>query len=554
MANYCKVKIMTSLKNKNVMKPRNLLLHILVITVLSTSCEKMLETGSDRLVLPGSHQLNSPSDTLYSMIGIFTKLEKLAEPYVLLGELRGDLMDVADDAGLYLKEIYNFDISTDNPYNNIRDYYSVINNCNYLIQNIDTSIVANAKKIMYKEFAAAKAIRAWTYLQIVLNYGKAYYYTKPALTVQDASSYKEYTLSELLPVLIQDLEPWGDIDLPGGISLGVDVNSDKLFFPLRFVLGDLYLWNGNYEKAALEYYNLIVANKYVVSEENQSTWTVENGEFVNRDLENQLWLDMIELGSNDYITIFASALEEEETSPLVDLSLVKKHIFPSKRALSYWDQQEYVERSTVTIYGDLRGDIGSYFSSQFLYGVQTGNNIISKYLFMTSSDSRGVSVYRKTLLYLRYAEALNRAGKPNAAFAVLKYGMNSVNIANDNKIPPYEKYKNNVLLEYLVFDDVVFSSNIGIHALGCGNIDLSDNYIINPQSSPKESILYVENKILEELALETAFEGNRFHDLMRIALRRNDPSFLADMVSEKYGANKELIWNKLNDVNNWYLP
>jgi starch-binding outer membrane protein, SusD/RagB family len=39
--------------------------------------------------------------------------------------------------------------------------------------------------------------------------------------------------------------------------------------------------------------------------------------------------------------------------------------------------------------------------------------------------------------------------------------------------------------------------------------------------------------LLNEQALETAFEGTRWPDLLRIAIRRNDPAILADKVYNK---------------------
>jgi len=63
----------------------------------------------------------------------------------------------------------------------------------------------------------------------------------------------------------------------------------------------------------------------------------------------------------------------------------------------------------------------------------------------------------------------------------------------------------------------------------------------------------VEDKIQEELALETAFEGNRFQDLMRFAIRRNDNAYLADKVAAKHTADKQAIRNKLMNSENWYL-
>jgi hypothetical protein len=60
--------------------------------------------------------------------------------------------------------------------------------------------------------------------------------------------------------------------------------------------------------------------------------------------------------------------------------------------------------------------------------------------------------------------------------------------------------------------------------------------------------------IIKEPALKTAFEGNRFHNLMRIALRRGDPDFLAGRVAAKYDSGKQdEIYGLLMDPENWYL-
>ena len=68
----------------------------------------------------------------------------------------------------------------------------------------------------------------------------------------------------------------------------------------------------------------------------------------------------------------------------------------------------------------------------------------------------------------------------------------------------------------------------------------------------------VEKMIVDEGALEFAFEGLRFYDLMRVALRRGDPAFLANKVYGRKGDDqrdimRSLISVDLNNSNNWFL-
>lgn len=547
---------------------KNIFVGLLFTGLLTTGCESLLDVNSDRLVFPEDNILDSPNDTIYSMVGILSKVQKLADRYVLLGELRGDLMTVNEDADIILKEINDFNISDNNPFNNIGDYYAVINHCNYLINNIDTTIVSEGEKVMYKEYAAAKGFRAWAYMQLALNYGSAKYYTDPILTIADAEkNYPEYTIEELAPFLIADLDPVKMYDHPGAIALGTGVSTFNAFFPIRALLGDLYLWSGQYEMAAREYHALIVDEEYLIGELYQSLWSVENGVFVEREPVDQNFLDIFDLGgfNAEIVTLLNGSTEFGEGSFLDSISFNYNMVGPSDVAIDNWDSQSYYNTATEVNLGDLRGDYGSYLGDYYYqelvgFGGLEKNQIV-KYVLSSFEDSKSVIALRVATLYLRYAEAVNRAEKPNLAFAVLKNGMSNRTLAIDTIVPPREKYSEytdstSTLIEYVDFSDLAFNNtnneNLGVHSRGCGNIHQSLEFIIPDLPTLEDSIEFVEEQIIMELALETAFEGNRFHDLMRIAKRRNDNSYLADKVAEKY-ADKESIRAKLMDENNWYL-
>ncbi|MDA3853666.1 MAG: RagB/SusD family nutrient uptake outer membrane protein [Bacteroidales bacterium] len=156
-----------------------------VLILLGSSCDSMLDVDSNSIAFPEENQLNASKDQIYSVVGILSQLDKLTTPYVLLGELRGDLMSITDNADADLKEIYNQTISEDNIYNVKSDYYSIINNCNYFIANADTSIREGVDKVLLQEYAAIKAFRAWTYMQLVQNYGSVTYIDQPLMMIND---------------------------------------------------------------------------------------------------------------------------------------------------------------------------------------------------------------------------------------------------------------------------------------------------------------------------------------------------------------------------------
>jgi len=69
-----------------------------------------------------------------------------------------------------------------------------------------------------------------------------------------------------------------------------------------------------------------------------------------------------------------------------------------------------------------------------------------------------------------------------------------------------------------------------------------------------DSIEYVENCIIDEMAAETAFEGSRFFDLMRIARHRGQwPAYAAEKVAARFKDGGSNIQDRLMDESVWFL-
>lgn len=546
---------------KTIMK-RYVVIPVLALLMFATftGCDDFLNADSGRYVAEEDYRLQTSGDTIFSMFGLFTQMQKLADSYVLLGELRADLLEVTDDSDVFLREINNLDVSENNIYVNVRNYYAVINNCNYILAHLDTSKIDKGQRFQHRQYAAVQAIRAWTYMQLALNFKNVKYYKHPILTVEDA--YKPFEVLDFQALagrLITVLEPLQEVPYP---QLGF-VNSYNTMFsliPVKLVLGDLYLWTGEYEKAATAYRGLLYDRRVVVDRNNSSAWIpVNNTISPNANLH---WQRAFGFNSGEVISSILCSTEYGQDYFLDTLN--NQHKFKASAiALNNWKSQVYYLNEASNANGDLRmfgsvsynEETNRQITTNFSFsGIRSDKSLIYKYKMY---DQR-VIIYRSSLVYLRYAEAVNRLEKPMLAMAVLRSGLNTMNLFDERIVPARERPA--PLPPYMQFNDIRFQNNAGIRMRGLGNAQNDTTFYRFPrQESMMDSIRFVEDLIQQELALETAFEGNRFHDLMRITMRRmqdagynSDESYLADKVAAKH-SNAAIIRNKLMNRDNWYI-
>ena len=549
-----------------------------LLTLILSSCSDMLSTESEMVEFERDNPLNHPTDSVYSVLGIIGKMQVIADRTVLLGEVRADLMETTEAASADLKRLANFNLSEDNKYNAVSDYYAVINNCNYYLAYVDTALQRRGRNIFQYEYAAVKAFRAWTYLQLAQIYGAVPLVLTPVMTEMEAQKAMEQERKGIMDIcqyFIKDLTPYAEVDLPrfGDIN---GMESQRFFIPMRALLGDLCLWAGQYQEAARWYHNYLTEKKnpILLNYSNRITWPSVS-EFV-RPIDSYSVTGTTEVLSfipmeqrvfdgvvSDLSNVFNSTEENRnyfQLTPSIAMhQLSADQTFCIENRTNTQIDTIYVPKKGLNqeiLVGDLRF-YSNYKTSSVTRDSYSEYN--ADYQTIQKITRSYVPTYRRTMVYLRYAEALNRAGLPQSAFSVLKYGL-----CQENIVSYVDSLERDKAGELIAFDANVFTkeNTIGIHSMGSGDSQINAYYTLPMPSAPlaskQDTINYqiplVEDMIINEMALEGAFEGYRFYDLMRIALRRNDPNYLAAPISQRMGIRDENIYSLLMDTKNWYLP
>ena len=236
--------------------------------------------------------------------------------------------------------------------------------------------------------------------------------------------------------------------------------------------------------------------------------------------------------------------------------------------------------------------------------------------FTSNIRTSFIILQRKELAYLRFAEALVGLERDNGykgamelAMIVLKEGVksnyqllkNPVYAIDTTYVEHLDSLDNVISVDTLtkkylascsdslrynfMADD--FTNNQGIHSRGSGYSERNAYYSLNDSCIARylgetvvedkvetilrpityqDSLNYIADLVLDELALELAWEGTRFGDLIRFAEALGDNNVLAARVAGRAFKNTvsyrcegefekdEALYGKMMNEANWYLP
>ncbi len=578
------------MKKKSIL---SLLIAVFGLSLTTTSCEDMLTPDVDNIA-----EGFTGRDTVGFYFGILSTLQDVYENNALLGDLRSDLADTTAYVSDTVAQISAF-TKTEDAENSMLTraaYYKVINQCNFYLAKVDTMIQKNNNYYMRREFSQVQVIRAWTYMQLVQNYGSVPYITVP---VDNANTGWETNPAEgwvdadnLLDNLMRDglrsayeyEKSLGRVSYHNLQNGAMTVAQSLTVFPANLVIADLYLLRGantaDYEAAATYYYeyleqesrlksrvvnstlNVATQTRSMMSSTGTDTYVASPGTwgtvFMDRgsapNASSELSTLVLSAANSTFGTVMirnaqlygfdtsSSNTTSEDTSDDSGTSIsgaisVKanyrhRQIAASRRYTNLNTAQDYRLNTSnssgevITVnyaegagdariagtVANVRTDVGvlpfvqkrAYAGSSGTYGVSTG----------AFSFNYTFPVYRLRQIYLRFAEAVNRAGYPRHAFAILRDGLNQNTVpvvrldsidSVTNKIVPYlsevtdgasyigvDELRRAKNVSFLDFTESQWDNNGGIHEYGCG------------QSSDLDTLFTYNRAVGERMANEAA--------------------------------------------------
>jgi hypothetical protein len=565
---------------------------LLITGLIFSGCKKVFDIKpQDQLDQTQAYQNVYDADA--AVVGIYGKFMGLADRYVILNELRGDLLDYTANADEALRQISTHTVTADNPYASPRPFYELIINCNDVLENFQ--IMQRDKKMTESEFnqryADIGALRSFLYLQLGIHYGEVPYVTnslKDLDAVKNSSNFPRLPFTVLLDTLIRFTEalPYKDV-YPTGTNLNITVDgypTEKFYINKKCLLGDLNLWKGNYVKAADWYRQVMeLATTGAAGENYYSQYKVGWAGGFNHYVTYSRAGDASSLVYNDgWRVMFESAMNSDgfrrewvwalpfDSKFKPDNSLVKLFsptggsylVKPSQEIMDLWDNETQRPAQGLSIPYDARKLLSTM--------TVAGQPVVMKYLynyinystlnpFSQLTKNGKWFLYRQTHMHMRFAEAANRTGRYRLAWGLLNNGIAGAYPAPGSDVTNFH----NTLSEPYPFNfDARNSGGTGVpyyRADWYRNIGIRLRANVTDLVIPAaDSLLSLENGLLKEAALENAFEGTRWPDLLRIALRRNDASIIADKIYNKVlkdgSGNAAAVRAKLMNPANWYLP
>lgn len=550
-----------------------------ILILLTASCNDFLTIyPTDKVVLENYWKEKNDVEAMVS--NCYRSMSQLdfLEKFIVWGEIRSDNViggtKINDNTSL--RDINEANLNSTNGYCSWASYYNVINNCNIVLKYapevmaLDPDYTEGDYNVHKGEMLAIRALCHFCLLRTFRDI--------PLLTEAMIDDSQELYQEQVSPIvaldcILADLYEAEHLVMKSGNYIKNTENRGRITRDaVRSMIADALLWkaafsqyegltdsitSAQYYTQCVEYCDLVINDRMTYLEEHKSEFGLDMETMKYPLTENFSTGSVMHVGSPAYDEVFGSGMN----------SLIES-IFEIQVSGSRVDEQNFV---VPEIYGKENGQDALFAASSYLSGDKESDlypetdirrvtfiNVqnaeeddcpIAKY---TASTHDGI--FRKgTILLPSYRETMYQG---NDKFGYYKkyyitgcnwivYRISDVMLMKAEALAcRADSAANDITKAFDLVSAVYYRSN--------KRKDIANSDTL---TYVKNSAVSMQELVLKERQRELCFEGKRWHDLVRKALRDGSVRDVVDMVVEKkYDANPNSYKNKMPDIDYLFFP
>lgn len=526
---------------------------ILSFSLVLVSCEKILEVDPDNQIREEDHY-QTINDMRFASLGITASLRDAAERLVIVAGLKGELVTTTSLGGEEYVQIDNFNATGQNSLVNPVVFFNIIVNCNDLLANAEEYRANDPESMSVQEYEAhlvsAHAARGWAYLNLAKLYGSAPYYTDPIRTLEDLNKPGLYSVLDFEGIVDKLLEDVAmvhssfsvvELDWTGLLGLS-DYSWNRMAMKISPLEVELNLWKYAFSKNEEYLENAFAPLLSIVGKTHN-----EHVQKVSSWFQDENWLSLffngVTAASNNENVVGAryNRLDNQRNG--------LQKVFSQGGSNTY--QLKPTNYSVQSFVSQMRKSGGQMDIHRLAGSVRLGAvPEVNKYsVGKDDFDHDGdIFIYRAGEMWLWMAEIFCGLGELDKSMVLINNGLNSVYKNSDFEYPFNDSL--------YVFPEIC-KSNIGLRGrVGLAPVSLTAyDYNEDEVIDATDSTYIVQDFLLQETNLELAYEAKSWFTLMRMAILRDDPAFLANRVADSFeNGEGEALRSKLTDNTQWFLP